>query len=64
MTDRKATRTCCGGFGSMFGGLSLITIGGYFLARELGWIDYDFPFWAVFLIIAGLWLVVSAVTKR
>lgn len=62
VAEKRATRSVCGS-GSMFGGMSLIVLGGYFLGRELGWFDYGFPFWAVFLILAGLWMVVSALRK-
>lgn len=63
VAEKKRPRSICSGFGSTFGGFALIILGGYFLGREYGWFDYDFPFWAVFLILAGLWMVVSALRK-
>ena len=45
---------------SSFVGSCLIVLGGYFIGREMGWLDYKFPFWAVFMILAGIWMVFSS----
>ena len=45
-------------FGSSgFVGSCLIVLGMYFLGKELGWFNYDFPFWAVIMILAGVWMI-------
>lgn len=56
--NEKKERNSYSFFGSgAFVGSCLVVLGFYFLGKELGWFDYDFPFWAVILILAGVWMI-------
>lgn len=46
---------CYGCCGSNFWGWAFIIIGGYFIARDLGWIPGDFPFWPAVLVLLGVY---------
>jgi len=53
---------CCGsGFGF---GVCLIVLGGFFLARDMGWISNDFSFWPVAILALGVYLVVSKSLRK
>ena len=49
--------------GRFLGGF-LIGLGIYFFGRKMGWLDDDFSFWAVFMILVGIWLVSSKWHQR
>jgi len=49
--------------GGLFIGTVLIILGLYFIGREMGWFSHDFPFWAVIIMVAGIFMVVSALKK-
>lgn len=49
--------------GSLFFGLILMGIGGYYLAKYMGWIAQDFPFWPSVLIILGFMFVVTSIKR-
>lgn len=46
-------------FSNRVAGVCLIILGAYFLAKKLGWIDSNFPFWALFLIVIGISMIFS-----
>lgn len=50
---------CCCNSGSYLCGIFLIIIGGYYLARNLGFIPSDFPFWPILLLIFGVYLLMK-----
>ena len=49
--------------GSLFFGLILIVIGGYYFAKGMGWIRPDFPFWPSIVIFFGLLFIISSFRK-
>lgn len=50
--------------GGLFAGCVLIILGTYFIGRDMGWLPHDFPFWAVIIVVAGIFLVSSAIRQR
>jgi hypothetical protein len=50
--------------GGLFIGTVLIILGLYFIGCEMGWFSYDFPFWAVIIIAAGIFMVTGALRQR
>ena len=44
---------CCGCDNNSVWGISLLGLGAYFLARDLGWIPSDISVWTVLLIAGG-----------
>lgn len=40
-------------------GILLVLIGGYFLAREMGWLSVDIPIWPLAIIGVGLWMLIK-----
>lgn len=61
---KSKVKTYSTGRGSILGGLILIVVGGYFLGRQLGWFDWSFPFWAVIIIVVGIWLIAGGIRKK
>lgn len=53
--------SCCGG--GRFWGWFFLIIGGYFLVQSYGWIDNDFPFWQILLVVFGIYLLVGKKKK-
>ena len=51
---------CCGCGSSLFWGIFFLVLGGWFLAKELGWIAASFPLWQILLILLGVWLIFKA----
>ena len=49
--------------GSLFVGLLLTTIGGYYISRYMGWIPESFPFWPLILLFFGVLFIVGSVKK-
>ena len=45
---------CYGGGRGNLWGWTLLLVGGYFLARDMGWIASNLPFWPVLLVALGL----------
>ena len=54
----KKKSSCCSGGGAFWGSF-LIIMGGYFFAKEMGWISHNFPFWPLLIVGAGLWMIIS-----
>jgi hypothetical protein len=50
--------------GSMFLGLFLVLIGGYYIARDLGWITLNVSIWAIIAFGLGLLLLFSGMNRR
>ena len=50
--------------GGLFVGTVLIILGLYFIGREMGWLPHGFPFWAVIIIAAGIFMVTGALRQR
>lgn len=51
----------------IYWGFVLIVIGGLFLARNLGYIDFQFTmkrYWPLFMIILGLSVVVKSISRK
>ena len=58
---------CCGecGKGGGYGfAILLLAIGGFFLARDLGWIDLNVSLWPIVLIVFGAYLIIVKSTKK
>lgn len=49
--------------GSVFIGLILILVGGFYLAKDMGWIPQNFPFWPLILIFLGLVFIAGSIRK-
>jgi len=55
---------CCGGGGGIpIFGLFLIVIGGYFLARDLGWIAGNISFWPAVALLFGIYFVARTLKR-
>lgn len=46
--------------GSLFFGLILMVIGGYYFAKGMGWIPEDFPFWPSLILLFGFLFIISS----
>lgn len=46
--------------GSLFFGLVLTIIGGYYFGKAMGWIKADFPIWSSLVIFFGLLFILSS----
>jgi len=58
---------CCGecGKGGGYGfAIMLLIIGGFFLARDLGWIDLGISLWPIVLITFGVYLIVVKGSRK
>lgn len=50
--------------GGLFVGCVLIILGLYFIGREMGLLPHGFPFWAVIIVVAGIFMVLSALRAK
>ena len=54
---KKTYWSCCYGGSGVGTGILLVATGGFFLAREMGWISYDIPFWPLAIVVVGLLMI-------
>lgn len=50
----------CRGRTRIFWGILFVILGGYFLAEDMGLVPPDFPFWSLFILGIGLYLLLTA----
>ncbi|MFC2150622.1 LiaI-LiaF-like domain-containing protein [Calditrichota bacterium] len=48
------------GKNSSFWGVVLICFGGFWIMRELGWLDFNIPFWPSVLVVIGLYILFTS----
>ncbi len=46
---------------TVFWGFSLIVVGSFWLSRNMGWLDWDLPFWPLVIIALGLFILFRGV---
>lgn len=55
---------CCdSGGGTVLWGLLVIVIGGYYLARDMGWIPRDVALWPIVLITIGVGMFIGNIRR-
>jgi len=54
---------CCCGNGRMFCALFLIVIGGWYLLKDLGYLNNGVSLWPILLVFIGLWMIFKANRK-
>jgi len=50
---------CCPGTNRLFWGIFFLVIGGWFIAKDLGYVGLNISLWPVLLVIWGLWLILK-----